>query len=239
MRVAIIGSGHVGLVTAACLAKLGHDVLCVDSNPEVIELLKHGKVRFHEPGLADLVSRMVAEGRLLTAETIEEAVPLSEVVFICVSTPPKANGAADLSYIEAATRAIAASMNGYHIIVEKSTVPAKTGERVQKTLRMHAKPKVDFDVVSFPEFSREGHAIDDFLRPDRLVLDHEQLLDHAGRERRHANGRRSGLHPTGGFEQRGSLTLHRGVRGMHGNHPHGRGRNNEVVCRPRNQSDEP
>jgi UDPglucose 6-dehydrogenase len=170
MRVAIIGSGHVGLVTAACLAKLGHDVLCVDSDPEVIELLKHGKVRFHEPGLSDLVSSMVAEGRLLTAETIEEAVPLSEVVFICVSTPPKANGAADLSYIEAATRAIAASMNGYHIIVEKSTVPAKTGERVQKTLRMHAKPKVDFDVVSFPEFSREGHAIDDFLRPDRLVL---------------------------------------------------------------------
>jgi UDPglucose 6-dehydrogenase len=158
------------MVTAACLAKLGHDVQCFDSDPEVIELLKVGKVRFHEPGLADLVSQMVTEGRLQTAESIEEAVGSSELSFICVSTPPKANGAADLSYIEAATRAIAQSMDGYHIIVEKSTVPAKTGERVRETLRMHAKPSVEFDVVSFPEFSREGHAIDDFLHPDRLVL---------------------------------------------------------------------
>jgi UDPglucose 6-dehydrogenase len=158
------------MVTAACLAKLGHDVQCFDSDPEVIEPLKVGKVRFHEPGLADLVSQMVTEGRLQTAESIEEAVGSSELSFICVSTPPKANGAADLSYIEAATRAIAQSMDGYHIIVEKSTVPAKTGERVRETLRMHAKPSVEFDVVSFPEFSREGHAIDDFLHPDRLVL---------------------------------------------------------------------
>ncbi len=170
MRVGIIGTGHVGLVTGACLAKLGHSVACVDSDTEVIRRLRNGEPSFLEPGLSELVAEMVSLHRLQGADSIEEAVQQSEIVFICVSTPPKADGAVDLSYIEAVARTIARSLDGYRVIVEKSTVPVKTGERIMRTIQMHAKHEAEFDVVSFPEFSREGSAIQDFLYPDRVVL---------------------------------------------------------------------
>ena len=170
MRVSIIGSGHIGLVTGACLAKLGNQVINVDKDPRTIAMLRKGEVPFHEPGLPELLAEVAPSGRLEFSEFVEEATAASDVIFICVSTPPLENGAADLSQVEEVARKVAKALNGYKVIVEKSTVPAKTGERVARTMTQHSAPASQFDVVSFPEFSREGSGIHDFLYPDRIVL---------------------------------------------------------------------
>jgi len=170
MRVGIVGTGHVGLVTGACFADLGNDVLCVDNDPEIIAGLRQGVVRMHEPGLPELVAQGMRSGRLRFGSSIQELVERSEVIFLCVGTPSKDDGAADLSYVESACLEIARHLRDYRIIVEKSTVPAKTGEWIARTLRLRSRAGAAFDVVSFPEFFREGSCIQDFMHPDRIVL---------------------------------------------------------------------
>lgn len=170
MRIAIIGTGYVGLVTGACFAEIGHQVLCVDNNHEKVTLLRSGGIPIYEPGLEDLVARNVAAGRLAFSHQIAEAVTGAEVIFIAVPTPPLPDGAVDLSFIEGVAREIAAHLAAYRIVVDKSTVPVKTGEKVAETIRRYCKAKVEFDVVSNPEFLREGFAIEDLMHPDRVVI---------------------------------------------------------------------
>lgn len=168
----MIGSGHVGLVTGVCFADLGHDVICVDNDERKIALLKRGRLPFFEPGLQDLIAKNKAKKRLAFATSIRGAVPDSEVIFISVGTPTKETGEADLVSVEKVTTEIARTLRGYHLIVEKSTVPVETGAWVKKTLQLNAPKsrKVDFDVASNPEFLREGSAIQDFMNPDRVVI---------------------------------------------------------------------
>jgi len=170
MKLCIIGSGYVGLVTGACFAEVGHHVICVDNDPAKIESLRTGKIPIYEPGLEDLVHQNVAAKRLHFTTSIEEGVDGSEVVFIAVPTPPQPDGSVDLSYIEKVAREIAGVLKDYRVIVDKSTVPVKTGEKVAETIRRYNKHKADFDVVSNPEFLREGCAVADLMKPDRIVI---------------------------------------------------------------------
>ncbi len=170
MRITIIGTGYVGLVTGACLAEVGHTVLCVDNDPRKVELLRAGGIPIYEPGLEELVQRNVGIGRLGFTQSTAEGVEKSDVIFIAVPTPPQADGSVDLSYIEGVAREIATSLTRYRIIVDKSTVPVKTAEKVAETIRRYCKTKVEFDVVSNPEFLREGFAVQDLMKPDRIVL---------------------------------------------------------------------
>lgn len=170
MNIGIIGSGYVGLVTGACFAHLGNKVICVDNDARKVEQLKKLKVPIYEPGLHEIIKENVSAGRLSFTENIAQAVRHSEILFICVNTPPKENGEADLSYIENVSREIAVNLKEYRLIVEKSTVPVQTGERIEMTIRKTVKKKLLFDVASNPEFLREGSAIRDFLKPDRVVL---------------------------------------------------------------------
>jgi UDPglucose 6-dehydrogenase len=170
VNVSIIGTGHVGLPTGACLAERGHRVLCVDSDGAKIRALRAGRMPIFEPGLEDLVLRNVKAGRLRFGGTNADAVAFGKVVFISVPTPPTADGGADLSYIEAVSRDIARAVSEYRLIVERSTVPVKTGERVKAVITRYARRGRDFDVASNPEFLREGSAIQDSLHPDRVVL---------------------------------------------------------------------
>jgi UDPglucose 6-dehydrogenase len=166
----MIGAGHVGLVSGACFADIGNEVICVDVDGEKIAGLKKGDIPFFEPGLAELVRKNAEEGRLSFTTDLEKGVKESGIIFIAVGTPPRENGEADLSYVEEVSRRIAASMEEYKIVVEKSTVPVKTGEWVRKTIRSNNIHQVDFDVVSNPEFLREGAAVYDFIHPDRIVI---------------------------------------------------------------------
>lgn len=170
MKIAVIGAGYVGLVTAACLADLGNDVICNDIDKDKISKLKRGTVPFYEPGLEELVKRNQKEKRLTFTSSLKEAVKNSEVIFIAVGTPPKKNGEADLTYVENVAREIARFMTSYRLIVEKSTVPVETGIWIKHTLQNYARKKVKFDVASNPEFLREGSAINDFMHPDRIVI---------------------------------------------------------------------
>ncbi len=170
MKIGIIGTGYVGLVTGTCFADLGNSVTCVDIDKKKIEGLKKGKLSIYEPGLEDLVKRNLREGRLKFTTNIAEAVRNSVVIFIAVGTPPKENGEADLSYIEDVSKKIAQSMTSYRLIIEKSTVPVETGKWVEHTIKIYNKKKVKFDVASNPEFLREGSAITDFMHPDRIVI---------------------------------------------------------------------
>ena len=170
MNIAIIGTGYVGLVTGACFAEVGHRVICVDCDPGKVQTLREGGIPIYEPGLEDLVRRNASNGRLSFTTSVQEGVERSEVVFIAVPTPPQADGSVDLSYIEGVARDIAACMTGYRIVVDKSTVPVKTGEKVAETIKRYCKAKGEFDVVSNPEFLREGFAVEDFMRPDRVVV---------------------------------------------------------------------
>lgn len=170
MRITIIGTGYVGLVTGACFAELGHDVLCIDKSHDKIEILKSGKVPFYEPYLAELVKSNYMEGRLSFSEHISDGVAHGTVIFVAVDTPTKSNGSADLSSVETVATQIAENLTEYRLIVEKSTVPVNTGERIMQKIRENAVPGVEFDVASNPEFLREGTAIDDFMRPDRVVI---------------------------------------------------------------------
>jgi len=170
MKVCIIGAGHVGLVSGACFADLGNEVVCVDIDGEKINKLRKGIIPFFEPELEGLVEKNVKEGRLSFTTGLEEGVKESEIIFISVGTPPRDNGEADLSYVEDVSKRIAGAMEEYKIIVEKSTVPVKTGEWVRRTIKLNNVHGVDFDVISNPEFLREGSAIYDFMHPDRIVV---------------------------------------------------------------------
>lgn len=170
MNIAIIGSGYVGLVTGACFAHLGNQVVCVDNNQAKIDKLKQGVMPIYEPGLDVMVKTNVAEGRLAFSTDIEEATRTSEVIFICVGTPPRPDGSADLSAFEHVAEAMAPAMDSYKLIVEKSTVPVRTGEWVAELFRSHLPEGADFDIASNPEFLREGSAIKDFLNTDRVVI---------------------------------------------------------------------
>lgn len=171
MNIAIIGSGYVGLVTGACFAELGNKVICVDCDTKKINNLKQGKVPIYEPGLEELVKHNLKNKRLKFTTNIKEAViKPNEVIFIAVGTPILENKEADLSGIENVARAIALNMDGYRLIVEKSTVPVETCAWIKKTIAAYVKKKHKFDVISNPEFLREGSAINDFTHPDRIVV---------------------------------------------------------------------
>ena len=170
MRVAMIGTGYVGLVSGACFSEFGLDIVCVDKDVAKIDALKDGRIPIYEPGLDDLVANNVKAGRLSFTTSLPDAVKEADAVFIAVGTPTdKKTGHADLSYVYAAAEEIAAAMDGYTVIVTKSTVPVGTGDAVESIINK-ARPDADFDVVSNPEFLREGSAINDFMRPDRVVI---------------------------------------------------------------------
>jgi UDPglucose 6-dehydrogenase len=170
MRVAMIGSGYVGLVSGACFADFGHDVVCVDLDPAKIDRLNAGIMPIFEPGLAELVTGNAARGRLHFTTDLVAGIEGAEAIFIAVGTPSRrGDGHADLSYVYAAAREIAAAIKGYTVIVTKSTVPVGTGDEVERVIR-EANPAAEFAVVSNPEFLREGAAIQDFKRPDRIVV---------------------------------------------------------------------
>ena len=170
MKLTIIGSGYVGLTTGACFAEAGHQVVCVDNDERKVKTLHEGKIPIYEPGLEPLVRKNVASKRLRFTTSTEEGVDHGEVLFIAVPTPPQPDGSVDLSFIEKVAREISQYLDSYRVIVDKSTVPVKTGERVAQTIRRYAKPGVEFDVVSNPEFLREGSAVEDLMKPDRIVI---------------------------------------------------------------------
>ena len=172
MRLCIIGSGYVGLVSGACFAEVGHHVVCVDNNEKKVAQLLKGEIPIYEPGLEELIHRNVAAKRLQFTTSTEEGVDKSDVIFIAVPTPPQPDGSVDLSYIEKVAREIAAVLKPgqYRVIVDKSTVPVKTGEKVADTIRRYNKGGAEFDVVSNPEFLREGCAVPDLMKPDRIVI---------------------------------------------------------------------
>ncbi len=170
MNICVVGTGYVGLVTGAVFADLGNDVVCVDKVKEKIEGLKQGRMPIYEPGLEEMVARNVADGRLTFTTTLADGVRKSEIIFIAVGTPPKANGETDLSAVEDVARGIARTMDSYKVIVNKSTVPVGTGDLVREIILSTQPKRVPFDVVSNPEFLREGSAIEDTRRPDRIVI---------------------------------------------------------------------
>ncbi|RMG72016.1 MAG: UDP-glucose/GDP-mannose dehydrogenase family protein [Nitrospirae bacterium] len=170
MHIGIIGTGYVGLVTGACFAEFGVFVTCVDKDEKKIEKLKKSEIPFYEPGLEELVKRNIRDGRLKFSTEIKDAVEESLAIFIAVGTPPRGDGSADLSYVEAVAKEIAAHMDSYKVIVTKSTVPVGTGKWIKEIINRNLNGKVNFDVASNPEFLREGSAIEDFMRPDRVVL---------------------------------------------------------------------
>ena len=174
MKITMIGSGYVGLVSGACFADFGHNVICVDSDASKIERLKRGEIPIYEPGLDELVANNVAQNRLSFTTDLAPAVKGADAVFIAVGTPSRrGDGHADLSYVYAAAKTIAGALDGFTVVVNKSTVPVGTGDDVERIIR-EANPKADFAVVSNPEFLREGAAIDDFKRPDRVVIGVEE-----------------------------------------------------------------
>ena len=170
MQVGVVGTGYVGLVTGAVFADLGNDVICVDIIKEKIDLLRRGEMPIYEPGLEEMVHRNVADNRLSFSTDLDETVRASDIIFICVGTPPRDNGETDLSFVEQAAKAIARSINHYKVIVNKSTVPVGTGDFVSEIIERDKRSDADFDVVSNPEFLREGSAIQDTLAPDRIVI---------------------------------------------------------------------
>ncbi len=170
MKLTIIGTGYVGLVTGTCFAEVGHQVICVDNDPAKVKTLQSGGIPIYEPGLEEMVKRNAAAGRLRFTTSTAEGVEQSAVIFIAVPTPPLPDGAVDLSFIEKVAREIAGAMNAYKIVVDKSTVPVKTGDKVAETIKRYCKARVDFDVVSNPEFLREGFAVEDLMKPDRVVI---------------------------------------------------------------------
>ncbi len=170
MRIVVVGTGYVGLVSGAGLADFGNEVLCVDVDRSKIDLLERGEIPFYEPGLKDLVGRNVRERRLRFSTSLEQATRWGEVILICVGTPPRKNGTADMRAVYDVAKSVAQAMPGYRLIVQKSTVPVGTGDRVHAIFKKHAKRGVSFDVASNPEFLREGSAVENFMRPDRIVI---------------------------------------------------------------------
>lgn len=170
MHISVIGTGYVGLVTGACFAEFGVNVTCMDSDRQRIERLEKGEVPFYEPGITELVGKGVKEGRLSFTTDIAKAVDKALVIFIAVGTPPRGDGSADLSYVEEVGKGIAQNMTGYKVIVTKSTVPVGTGEKLREVIQKTQTHTHRFDIVSNPEFLREGSAIEDFLRPNRVII---------------------------------------------------------------------
>ncbi|NPA51796.1 MAG: UDP-glucose/GDP-mannose dehydrogenase family protein [Aquificae bacterium] len=170
MKITVIGAGYVGLVTAACFAELGNEVMCVEKLEDKLEKLRKGETPIYEPGLEGILKNNISEGRLKFTSDIEEGVDFSDVIFICVGTPQSETGKADLSQVEEASRQIAQAMDRYKLVIEKSTVPVNTHQWVKKTIKRYARKDLDFDVASNPEFLREGSAIYDFMNPDRIVV---------------------------------------------------------------------
>lgn len=173
MKITVVGTGYVGLVSGTCLAEVGNDVLCLDLDPEKIRILQTGGIPIFEPGLLDMVKRNVESGRLRFTTDIEQAVAHGTIQFIAVGTPPDEDGSADLRYVVAAARNIGKHMTGYKVIVDKSTVPVGTADKVNTAIADELKKRgesFDYSVVSNPEFLKEGAAVDDFMRPDRIVV---------------------------------------------------------------------
>ncbi|MCA8939153.1 MAG: UDP-glucose/GDP-mannose dehydrogenase family protein [Planctomycetes bacterium] len=170
MKITIIGSGHVGLVSGLCFAEKGHEVLCVDHDTSKVEKLSRFEPTFHEPGLEELLTKHKSTGLIRFSTSTKEGVAFGQAIFVCVSTPSMADGNVDMRYFEAVSRDIAESIDGYKVIVEKSTVPIKTSEKMRRTIERYAPSDVDFDVASNPEFLREGAAIQDTMEPDRIVI---------------------------------------------------------------------
>lgn len=170
MNICVIGTGYVGLVSGACLAEFGMNLICVDNDLQKIDLLKQGKVTIYEPGLEPLVTKGMKEGRLRFASSIKEGIQSSLVIFIAVGTPPKEDGSADLRFVEEVAGEIARWMDGYKVVVMKSTVPVGTARWVKELIQTHQPSPTPFDIVSNPEFLREGSAIEDFMRPDRVII---------------------------------------------------------------------
>ena len=170
IKICIIGTGYVGLVTGVCLAEIGHSVICIDNNKEKINKLKRGVSPIFEPGLSDLIKKNIKKGGLLFSEDIDYGVKNSNVIFICVNTPTQKNGKTDLRYIQTVAKEVARAMDTYKVIVSKSTMPVGTSQKIKEIMKRLHNPKVTFDIVSNPEFLREGTAIKDFLKPDRIVM---------------------------------------------------------------------
>ena len=173
MRLCIVGTGYVGLVSAACFAEMGNTVVCVDVNPAVVAKLNAGKVHIFEPGLEDMVQRSRADGRLTFTTSLEEGLAEAECAFICVGTPPGEDGSCDLHYVEQVATAIGNHMQHELVVVDKSTVPVGTADRVRTLIGEALERRglsIPFEVVSNPEFLKEGDAINDFMKPDRVVL---------------------------------------------------------------------
>ncbi len=170
MKVAVIGAGYVGVVTAAGFAEFGNEVVCVDKIPEKVEKLKQGEIPFYEPGLKELVGKNIKEGRLVFTTDAPQAIKDSLVIFIAVGTPPRGDGSADLSYVEEVAKEIAANLDEYKVVVTKSTVPVGTSLKIKEIIETHKNNSTGFDVASNPEFLREGSAVYDFMHPDRVVI---------------------------------------------------------------------
>src|SRR5438094_2770254 len=170
MRLGIFGTGYAGLVTSVCLAELGQTVTAVDKDPDIVATLSQGQSTIHEPGLPELLVNNIKAGRLKFTTRSEDAIAGSDIIFVCVGTPPRSDGRADLCQVEEVARTIAPLLDGYKLVVEKSTVPARTARSISWTIRRLAGPEHEFDVASNPEFLREGSAVRDFLHPDRIVI---------------------------------------------------------------------
>jgi UDPglucose 6-dehydrogenase len=173
MRLTVVGAGYVGLTTAVCFAHLGNEVMVVEKLPEKVQALKEGKVPFYEPGLEEMLKENLSLGRLFFTTDLKEGLDFSDVIFICVGTPQRPDGSADLSQVEEVARETARFMESYKLLVEKSTVPVNTHKLIKRTVERYLKRRgkiLEFDVVSNPEFLREGSAVRDFLEPDRIVI---------------------------------------------------------------------
>ncbi|MFH1944815.1 MAG: UDP-glucose/GDP-mannose dehydrogenase family protein [Acidobacteriota bacterium] len=170
MKIGIIGTGYVGLVSAAGFAELGHNVVGTDVMPEKIEMAAKGIPHIYEPGLEDLLKNNLKRGNLTFSHDLEKTIRDADILFVCVNTPQREDGSADMSYVESVSRTIAQNLNKYKVIVEKSTVPVRTSAWIKRTISLYKKGSGDFDVASNPEFLREGSAVYDFLNPDRIVI---------------------------------------------------------------------
>lgn len=170
MKIGIIGTGYVGLVTAVCLADLSHDVIGTDIDKNKINKASQGISPIYEPGLEELLKKSLEKGNLYFSHDLEKTIKSCDVLFVCVNTPPREDGSADMTYVESVSRSIAENLNSYKLVVEKSTVPIRTSMWIKRTITLHMKGEGDFDVASNPEFLREGTAVSDFLNPDRVVI---------------------------------------------------------------------
>lgn len=170
MKIAVIGTGYVGLVTAVCLAEFGHDVVGTDVAAGKIDKASQGTPHIYEPGLEELLKKNLKKGNLSFIHDLDETIQSADVLFVCVNTPQREDGSADMVYVEGVSRRIAENLNDYKVVVEKSTVPVKTSMWIKRTIDLHKKKEVEFDVASNPEFLREGSAVSDFLNPDRIVI---------------------------------------------------------------------